>query len=196
LQPHTTEPNSHGFARSRATSTSISASWPCACSLLLRSSPLSRATARFSFILPCCRAIEVRAPSIGRCNPALADWTIFNGKKLHLLAVRKHSARTLSQVKGCIDAVSAIGDHSLFVTAQGGQIDVFTLRYENGETAGLTVLRRAGSCSGNDARRVTRSRDVSADAPRDAVKTDPPLDPARRCPFYRRTALSAVPAWS
>lgn len=67
------------------------------------------------------------------CNPAPAAWTLLNGKKLLLLESRKHLARTFSQVKGRIGAVTAVSDKSLFVTAQGGQIEVFTLRYEDGK---------------------------------------------------------------
>ncbi len=67
------------------------------------------------------------------CNPAPAAWTLLNGKKLYLLESRKHLARTFSQVKGRIGAVTGITAKSLFVTAQGGQIEVFTLRYEDGK---------------------------------------------------------------
>ncbi len=67
------------------------------------------------------------------CNPAPAAWTLFKGKKVQLFEARKHLARTFSQVKGRIGGVSSIGDQSLFVTAQGGQIEVFTLRYEDGK---------------------------------------------------------------
>jgi methionyl-tRNA formyltransferase len=82
------------------------------------------------------------------CNPAPAAWTLFSGKKLRLFDARKHSARTFSQVKGAIGAVTAISDQSLLVSAQGGQIEVFALRYEDGKklkaaefcaAAGLTV---------------------------------------------------------
>jgi methionyl-tRNA formyltransferase len=67
------------------------------------------------------------------CNPAPAAWTVFNGKKLQLFDARKHPARTFSQVKGSIGAVTAISNHSVFVTAQGGQIEVFALRYADGK---------------------------------------------------------------
>jgi len=67
------------------------------------------------------------------CNPAPAAWTLFNGRKVQLFEARKHPARTFSQVKGRIGAVSSISDESLFVTAQGGRIEVFTLRYEDGK---------------------------------------------------------------
>ncbi|HWX27293.1 MAG TPA: methionyl-tRNA formyltransferase [Steroidobacteraceae bacterium] len=67
------------------------------------------------------------------CDPAPAAWTTFKGKKLQLHAARKHPARTFAGVKGAIGAVTAIGDSSLFVTAQGGQIEVSKLRYDGGK---------------------------------------------------------------
>ncbi|HMD72727.1 MAG TPA: methionyl-tRNA formyltransferase [Steroidobacteraceae bacterium] len=67
------------------------------------------------------------------CNPAPAAWTRLNGKKLQLFDARKHLARTFSEVRGRIGAVNAITDQSLFVSAQGGQIEVFALRLEDGK---------------------------------------------------------------
>jgi methionyl-tRNA formyltransferase len=67
------------------------------------------------------------------CDPAPAAWTTFKGRKLQLHAVRKHPARTFAEVKGGIGAVTAIGEHSVFVTAQGGQIEAFKLRYDGGK---------------------------------------------------------------
>jgi methionyl-tRNA formyltransferase len=67
------------------------------------------------------------------CDPAPAAWTTFNGKKLQLHAARKHPARTYGEVKGAIGAVTAIGEQSLFVAAQGGQIEITKLRYDGGK---------------------------------------------------------------
>jgi methionyl-tRNA formyltransferase len=67
------------------------------------------------------------------CDPAPAAWTTFKGKKLQLHAARKHPAQRFAQVKGGIGAVTAIGAQSLFVTVQGGQIEVFKLRYDGGK---------------------------------------------------------------
>jgi methionyl-tRNA formyltransferase len=77
--------------------------------------------------------VDILYNLIRGCNPAPAAWTTFNEKKLQLFDARKHLTRTFSQVKGRIGAVTAIGDRSLFVAAQGGQIEVFTLRYEDGK---------------------------------------------------------------
>jgi methionyl-tRNA formyltransferase len=67
------------------------------------------------------------------CDPAPGAWTVFNHKRLHLYDVRKHSARTFSQVAGRIGAVTAIEEHSLRISAQGGQIEVFKLKLEGGK---------------------------------------------------------------
>jgi methionyl-tRNA formyltransferase len=90
-----------------------------------------------------CRAAEARINwhshvdllynLIRGCNPAPGAWTTFNGKKLQVFDARKHSVRTFSQVKGGIGAVTAIGEKSLFVAAQGGDIEVLTLRYDDGK---------------------------------------------------------------
>jgi methionyl-tRNA formyltransferase len=67
------------------------------------------------------------------CDPAPGAWTSFNGKKLQLFDCRKHSARTFSDVKGKIGAITTIGEKSISISAQGGQIEVFRLRYGGGK---------------------------------------------------------------
>jgi methionyl-tRNA formyltransferase len=67
------------------------------------------------------------------CDPAPGAWTLFNHKRLQLYDARKHAARTFSQVKGRIGAVTAIDDQSLRISAQGGQIEVFKVRYDGGK---------------------------------------------------------------
>ena len=67
------------------------------------------------------------------CDPAPAAWTTFNGKNLRLYAARKHPARAFAEVKGRVGAVTSVGDQSIFVAAQGGQIEVFKLRYDGGK---------------------------------------------------------------
>lgn len=67
------------------------------------------------------------------CDPAPGAWTEFNHKRLQLYDVRKHPARAFSQVKGRIGAVTAIEEHSLRISAQGGQIEVFKLRFDGGK---------------------------------------------------------------
>ena len=67
------------------------------------------------------------------CDPAPAAWSTFKGRKLQLHAARKHPARTFGDVKGAVGAVTAIGAASVFVAAQGGQIEASKLRYDGGK---------------------------------------------------------------
>ena len=89
-----------------------------------------------------CRAAEARIHwhshvdivynLIRGCDPAPGAWTLFKGKKLHLFDARKHPVRTFSQVKGGIGTVASIGADRMSVTAQGGQIEVLKVRYDDG----------------------------------------------------------------
>jgi methionyl-tRNA formyltransferase len=67
------------------------------------------------------------------CDPAPGAWTLFKQKRLQLYDARKLPARTFSRVVGTIGAVTAIGEGSLLVAAQGGQIEVCKLRYDGGK---------------------------------------------------------------
>jgi methionyl-tRNA formyltransferase len=90
-----------------------------------------------------CRAAEARVywhshvdllyNLIRGCDPAPGAWTTYNGKKLQLFSARKHPVRTFGQVQGATGAVAAIGPQSIFISAQGGQIEVQTVRYEDGK---------------------------------------------------------------
>src|SRR6202046_525075 len=83
------------------------------------------------------------------CNPAPAAWTLLNGKKLRVFEARKHLARTFGQVKGKSGTVTDIGEKSLLVSAQGGQIEVFTLRFEDGKKlAAPEFCRQSGLAAG------------------------------------------------
>jgi methionyl-tRNA formyltransferase len=84
------------------------------------------------------------------CDPAPAAWSTFRGKKLQFHAVRKHPARTFGQVKGHIGAVTAIGPQSMCVAVQGGQIEVFKLRFDGGKKLPAPqVCAEAGLSVGN-----------------------------------------------
>jgi methionyl-tRNA formyltransferase len=67
------------------------------------------------------------------CDPSPGAWTTLKQKRLRLYDARKHPARTFSAVVGGIGAVTAIGERSLMVTGQGGQIEVFKLKVEGGK---------------------------------------------------------------
>jgi methionyl-tRNA formyltransferase len=63
------------------------------------------------------------------CNPAPGAWTLCGGTKLQIFDARKHLARTFGQVKGQIGAITDIGAESIFVTAQGGQIEILKAKH-------------------------------------------------------------------
>ncbi len=67
------------------------------------------------------------------CNPAPGAWTTLLGKKVQLFEARKHPFHTFGAVKGKVGEVSDIGPDSLRITAQGGQIEVFKLKHEDGK---------------------------------------------------------------
>jgi methionyl-tRNA formyltransferase len=58
------------------------------------------------------------------CDPAPGAWTTHKGEKLQLFGSKKHLVRTFGAVKGKIGEVTAVSAESLFITAQGGQIEV------------------------------------------------------------------------
>ena len=83
------------------------------------------------------------------CDPAPGAWTLFNQKKLQVYDARKHPARTYAHVKGRIGAITAIGEQSLSISAQGGQIEVFKLRYDGGKKLPAPEFcAEAGLCLG------------------------------------------------
>lgn len=58
------------------------------------------------------------------CDPAPGAWTTHKGEKLQLFGSKKHLARTFGTVKGKIGEITAVSPASMFISAQGGQIEV------------------------------------------------------------------------
>jgi methionyl-tRNA formyltransferase len=67
------------------------------------------------------------------CNPAPGAWTTYGGKRLQLFDASKHATRTFAQVSGSVGALTAIGEKSLTIAAQGGHIEVFRVKYAGGK---------------------------------------------------------------
>ncbi len=67
------------------------------------------------------------------CNPAPGAWTTHNGQMLQIFDARKHRARTFGQVRGRIGECVAIGQETMTVSAQGGQIEIWKVRPEGGK---------------------------------------------------------------
>ena len=58
------------------------------------------------------------------CDPAPGAWTTYKGEKLQLFGAKKHLVRTFGAVKGKIGEVTAVSANSMFITAQGGQVEI------------------------------------------------------------------------
>jgi methionyl-tRNA formyltransferase len=79
------------------------------------------------------------------CDPAPGAWTTLNGKTIQIFESKKHLFRTFRSVKGKIGAISEIGEKSIRITAQGGQIEVFTLRAEgNKKMSAVDFMHKEG----------------------------------------------------
>jgi methionyl-tRNA formyltransferase len=98
--------------------------------------------------------IDLTYDLIRGCNPAPGAWTTFNDKKLFAFEARKHPARTFTQFKGEVGSVAAIGEQSIFIAVQGGQIELLRVRYDTGKKmpapqfcaeAGVQVGAKLGS---------------------------------------------------
>ena len=74
------------------------------------------------------------------CNPAPGAWTTLGGKKLQIFDSRKHLFRTFGDVKGKVGEISEITGTSLFVTAQGGRIEILKAKHEDGKKVSAAEL--------------------------------------------------------
>ena len=84
------------------------------------------------------------------CDPAPGAWTTADGLKLQLFGSRKHPARTFGAVKGKIGEITEVSATSLFITAQGGQIEVSRARLGDGrKIAAAEVGLSAGTLLGS-----------------------------------------------
>lgn len=67
------------------------------------------------------------------CDPAPGAWTTLAGKKVQLFGSRKHLVRTFGAVKGKPGEVTSVTATSMFITVQGGQVEVSKLKHEDGK---------------------------------------------------------------
>ena len=84
--------------------------------------------------------VDVVYNLIRGCNPVPAAWTMFRGQRLQLFDARKHSFHRFAEVHGGIGCVTQVGPESVFITAQGGQIEVFKVRYGDGKKVSAPQL--------------------------------------------------------
>lgn len=80
-------------------------------------------------------------------DPAPGAWTTLNGQKLQIFDARLHPVRTIGAVKGKLGEVCAVGDDSIFITAQGGRIEVFKVKPEDGKKVSAVEFAKSGALS-------------------------------------------------
>lgn len=82
------------------------------------------------------------------CNPSPGAWTSVQGQKLRIYDVVRHHTRTFGAVTGKPGEVCAIGEKAIEVAAQGGRLELRSVRVEAGakvaaDAALATTLRLA-----------------------------------------------------
>lgn len=80
-------------------------------------------------------------------DPAPGAWTTLNGQKLQIFDTRLHPVRTVGTVKGKLGEVCAVGDDSIFITAQGGRIEVLKVKPEGGKKVSAVEFAKSGALS-------------------------------------------------
>lgn len=85
--------------------------------------------------------------TIRAANPAPGAETLLAGKRLQIFDARKHKVRTFGAVKGKLGSVASVEGDSIKVTAHGGLIEIFKLRYEDGKKVSPRDLVDAGILS-------------------------------------------------
>lgn len=67
------------------------------------------------------------------CDPAPGAWTTVAGRKVRVYGSTKHPVRRIADVTGKPGEIVAIGTESVSIAAQGGVIELATVRTESGE---------------------------------------------------------------
>ena len=79
------------------------------------------------------------------CDPVPGAWTTIKGEKVRFFGVKKHVVASLKAARGKAGTVSGLGENSFFVTAHGGQIEVFSVCTEHaGKMPAMEYLLRNG----------------------------------------------------
>jgi methionyl-tRNA formyltransferase len=83
------------------------------------------------------------------CNPSPGAWTLVQGRKLRIYDVVRHRTRTFGTVPGKPGVVSRIDAGSVEVAAQGGRLELRTVRLEAGaKVAAGTLAAQLGLAVG------------------------------------------------
>jgi methionyl-tRNA formyltransferase len=87
--------------------------------------------------------VDVVYDLIRACNPAPGAWTNLNDTKVFVYDCHKHRIGRYGDSKGKPGEITHIGETSIFVTSQSGQIEILKLRAEDGKKMGAADYARA-----------------------------------------------------
>lgn len=77
------------------------------------------------------------------CDPAPGAWTWVNGQKIRLYHSRKHPIRRFADIAGRPGEIMAIGDASMRIAAQGGTLEIFKARVDDGAKLSAAELAQS-----------------------------------------------------
>lgn len=77
------------------------------------------------------------------CDPAPGAWTSANGTKVRLFEVRKYPTRRFGDVTGKPGEVTAVGEQSIRISAQGGTLEVFKVRTDLGKKLSAAAFAKS-----------------------------------------------------
>lgn len=74
------------------------------------------------------------------CDPAPGAWVLINDIKVRLYHAQKHPIRRFADIAGKPGEIMGIGEQSIHISAQGGTLEVFKARADNGEKLSAAAL--------------------------------------------------------
>lgn len=85
---------------------------------------------------------------IRSANPAPGAWCMLSGVKVRLFDSRKHVLRSFGAARGQPGEISRLTDASIFINAQGGQIEVMRLKPDGGQKMNAADFARSHNLAG------------------------------------------------
>ncbi len=85
---------------------------------------------------------------IRAANPAPGAWCELGGVKVRLFDSRKHVLRTFGAARGQPGEISHLTDQSIFINAQGGQVEVLRLKPDGGQKMNAAEFARSHKLGG------------------------------------------------
>ena len=79
---------------------------------------------------------------IRAANPAPGAWCLLGGIKVRLFDSRKHVLRSFGAARGKPGEIARVTDESIFINAQGGQIEVLRLKPDGGQKMNAAEFAR------------------------------------------------------